>query len=85
VRWIAPELLNGGSPTKENDMYSFGCVMFHLLTLYTPWYTITHDFAVVEHIRRGEQMSRPASSDSPDLTDVRWSMILECWSAMASA
>lgn len=30
-------------------------------------------------------MSRPALSDSPDLTDVRWNMIQKCWSAIASA
>ncbi|KAG1792870.1 kinase-like domain-containing protein [Suillus variegatus] len=84
VRWTSPELLNDGSPTKENDMYSFGCIMFHLLTLYTPWYTITNDLIVVEHIRRGEQMLRPAPSESLDLTDARWNMILKCWSAMVS-
>jgi serine/threonine protein kinase len=30
MRWTAPELLDGGRPTKENDVYSFGCVMFHV-------------------------------------------------------
>ncbi|KAG1904339.1 uncharacterized protein F5891DRAFT_1014220 [Suillus fuscotomentosus] len=63
-------------------MYSFGCIMFHLLTLYTPWYTVTNESTVAEHIRGGEQMLRPAPSDSLDLTDARWNMILECWSAM---
>ncbi|KAG2113889.1 kinase-like domain-containing protein [Suillus discolor] len=82
VRWTAPESLSGGSPTEENDMYSFGCIMFHLLTLYTPWYTVTNELTVAEHIRGGEQMLRPAPSDSLDLTDARWNMILECWSAM---
>ncbi|KAG2136416.1 kinase-like domain-containing protein, partial [Suillus clintonianus] len=31
IRWIAPDLLTaGGSPTMQNDMYSFGRVMFHV-------------------------------------------------------
>ncbi|KAG2143730.1 kinase-like domain-containing protein [Suillus clintonianus] len=84
LSWTAPELLNGGSPTKENDMYSFGCVMFHLLTLDIPWHTIIDDFTVLENIRRGKCISRPATSDSPDITDARWDEIKMCWSAAAS-
>ena len=31
IRWTAPELLASHSePTTQNDMYSFGCVMFHV-------------------------------------------------------
>ncbi|KAG2052397.1 kinase-like protein [Suillus hirtellus] len=81
VRWTPPELLGGGSPTKEHDMYSFGCIMFHLLTLRTPWHTISNNLTVVEHIRRGEH---PEPPESLDLTITRWNMIRECWSAMVS-
>ncbi|KAG2153678.1 kinase-like domain-containing protein [Suillus bovinus] len=81
VRWTSPELLSGGNPTKENDMYSFGCIMLHLLTLRTPWHTISNNLTVVEHIRRGEH---PEPPHSPDLTNIRWNMIRECWSAMVS-
>lgn len=84
IRWTAPELVNGGSPTKENDMYSFGCVMFHLLTLDIPWHTIIDDYTVLENVRRGECIPRPATSDSPDVTNTRWNEIKKCWSAVAS-
>ena len=31
TRWTAPKLLaNHGEPTTQNDMYSFGRVMFHV-------------------------------------------------------
>ncbi len=30
--YAAPELLAGGSPTKESDIFSFACVMFELFT-----------------------------------------------------
>lgn len=31
-KYVAPELLAGGSPTKESDIFSFACVMFELFT-----------------------------------------------------
>lgn len=65
-------------PTTTHDRYT------QLLTLYAPWYTITDDFTVAEHIRRGEHMQRPAPSESPDLTDLHWNMILQCWSPITS-
>lgn len=82
IRWTAPELLSGGSPTKENDMYSFGCVMFHLLALKIPWHTIIEDRTVLENIRKGECIPRPAITDSPDVTNTRWNEIKKCWSAV---
>ncbi|KAG1719350.1 kinase-like domain-containing protein [Suillus lakei] len=84
IRWTAPELLNGGSPTKENDMYSFGYVMFHVLTLDIPWHTIIEDCTVLEKSRRGECISRPAASDSPDVTTARWNEVRKCWSTVVS-
>ncbi|KAG2740561.1 hypothetical protein P692DRAFT_20753121, partial [Suillus brevipes Sb2] len=102
MRWTAPELLDG-SPTKDNDMYSFGCVMFHMslkltnlhplwvtisyvqvLTLDIPWHAVSDDCKVHENILRGECISRPATSDLPDMTDARWNMITTCWSAEGS-
>ncbi|KAG1878199.1 kinase-like domain-containing protein [Suillus subluteus] len=84
MRWTAPELLDGGRPTKESDMYSFGCVMFHVLTLDIPWHTIIDDCQVHENVLRGECISRPATSDVHDMTDARWNVIATCWSVQGS-
>ncbi|KAG2358305.1 kinase-like domain-containing protein, partial [Suillus spraguei] len=88
IRWAAPELLRSHEPpsnfkpTMQNDMYSFGRVMFHvsLLTLIVPWHDID-DFKVVQKIRQGEDISRPEVSEATsDITDSRWNHIEQCWS-----
>ncbi|KIK33064.1 hypothetical protein CY34DRAFT_813857 [Suillus luteus UH-Slu-Lm8-n1] len=82
VRWTAPELLKPHDPTldfkltTQNDMYSFGRVMFHLLTLVVPWYGID-EYTVVQKIIQGEVIPRPEISD---VTHARWNHIEQCWS-----
>ncbi|KAG2072292.1 hypothetical protein BDR04DRAFT_418836 [Suillus decipiens] len=60
-------------------MYSFGRVMFHLLTLIVPWHDID-DFKVVQNIQNGEDIPRPESEATSDLTNARWKHIEQCWS-----
>ncbi|KAG1812495.1 kinase-like domain-containing protein [Suillus subaureus] len=84
IRWIAPELLKADdqpAPTTQNDMYSFGRVMFHVLTLVIPWNGI-NDMVVLQRILGGEDISRPAT---PDVTTARWNEIAQCWSCDVSA
>jgi serine/threonine protein kinase len=35
--WLAPEVVEGGQATAESDVFSFGLVMFELLTWQLPW------------------------------------------------
>ncbi|KAG1727622.1 kinase-like domain-containing protein [Suillus lakei] len=91
VRWTAPELLrpydppSDIKPTTHNDMYSFGCVMFHLLTLVIPWHGI-YEYRVVQKILSGEDIPRPEISEATsDVTDARWNQIEQCWSVDPSA
>ncbi|KAG1761960.1 kinase-like domain-containing protein [Suillus occidentalis] len=85
-RWTAPELLKPHDlssdikPTTQNDMYSFGRVMFHLLTLVIPWNDFD-EIQVVQKILSGEDIPRPAISEATsDITDARWNHIEQCWS-----
>ncbi|KAG2052403.1 kinase-like protein [Suillus hirtellus] len=82
IRWIAPELLKAHdrAPTMQTDMYSFGRVMFHVLTLVIPWSDM-NDSVVSHKILGGENISRPAT---PDMMTVRWNEIAQCWSSDAS-
>ncbi|KAG2072300.1 kinase-like protein [Suillus decipiens] len=91
IRWTAPELLTPHDhptdlkPTTKHDMYSFGRVMFHVLSLVVPWHDID-DYKILQRILRGEDISRPEISDATsDITDVRWSQIEQCWSVDPSA
>ncbi|KAG1812606.1 kinase-like domain-containing protein [Suillus subaureus] len=86
IRWAAPELLRPHDPTSnikpttQNDMYSFGRVMFHLLTLIAPWHDID-DYKVMQKIQKGEDIPRPGVSETTaDVTDARWNHIEQCWS-----
>ncbi|KAG1777032.1 kinase-like domain-containing protein [Suillus placidus] len=87
IRWTAPELLTPHDhpadlkPTTKHDMYSFGRVMFHVLTLVIPWHDI-NDFNIIQKIFSGEDVSRPETSD---ITDARWDQIEQCWSVDPSA
>lgn len=62
-------------------MYSFGRVMFHVLTLVIPWNGIA-DIVVIQRILSGEDISNPAT---PDMTTARWNEIARCWSPGVSA
>ncbi|KAG2140420.1 kinase-like domain-containing protein [Suillus cothurnatus] len=91
IRWAAPELLrlrdipSDIKPTTQNDMYSFGRVMFHLLTLIVPWHDI-EDYKVIQKIQKGEDIPRPEVSEATsDVTDARWNLIEKCWSNFPSA
>ncbi|KAG2113886.1 kinase-like domain-containing protein [Suillus discolor] len=91
IRWTAPELLRPGDPpsnikpTTQNDMYSFGRVMFHLLTLIIPWHDID-EYKVIQKIQNGEDVPRPEVSEATsDVTDARWDHIEQCWSIDPSA
>ncbi|KAG1765800.1 kinase-like domain-containing protein [Suillus occidentalis] len=89
TRWTAPELFRSHEPpsdiTTQNDMYSFGCVMFHLLTLVVPWHGID-EYNIVQKILKGEVISRPEISEATsDVTDARWNHIEQCLSVDPSA
>jgi serine/threonine protein kinase len=91
IRWAAPELLRSRDPlsdikpTTQNDMYSFGRVMFHLLTLTIPWHDID-DYKVIQKIQNGEDIPRPEVSEvTSDVTNARWNHIEQCWSIDPSA
>ncbi|KAJ8593070.1 kinase-like protein [Rhizopogon salebrosus TDB-379] len=91
IRWTAPELLPlhdrppDVKPTKQNDMYSFGRVMFHIFTLRIPWNGID-DYQVFHKILAGEKITRPEMPHTtPDITDARWNEIELCCSVNPSA
>jgi hypothetical protein len=66
-------------------MYSFGRVMFHLLTLTVPWHDID-EYKVIQKIQKGEDIPRPEISEvTSDVTDARWNFIEQCWSIDPSA
>ncbi|KAG2134529.1 kinase-like protein, partial [Suillus clintonianus] len=83
VRWTAPELLEIPEddaiiiPTSNSDIYSFGCIMFQVLTGKAPYSEFKRDAQVVVAISLGTKPSRP---EYPAIGDNHWRFILNCWS-----
>ncbi|KAL5544213.1 hypothetical protein UlMin_007997 [Ulmus minor] len=75
-RWMAPEMIKGKRHTKKVDVYSFGIVLWELLTALTPFENMTPEqaaFAV------SQKNARPPL---PSACPVAFShLINRCWSS----
>lgn len=79
--WMAPELLNGSSSlvSEKVDVYSFGIVMWELLTGEEP-YADLHYGAII-----GGIVSNTLRPPVPDPCDPDWTSLMEwCWAAEPS-
>lgn len=54
-RWLAPELLDGNKPTKSSDIFSFGVIMWELLTFEIPWGSENY-WIIVKKLQSGERL-----------------------------
>ncbi|KAJ8590698.1 kinase-like protein [Rhizopogon salebrosus TDB-379] len=84
VRWAAPELFEVPEldtdepcePKLESDIYSFGCIIYQVLSGRQPYFDIRSDHQVVVAILRGVKPKRPAM---PMIVDCHWDVITRCW------
>ena len=72
--YIAPEILRGNSPTKPSDIYSFGIIMWMLITGIHPFYDRSHDLKLAGEICSG---LRPEIIDG--IPDVYTRLMTQCW------
>ncbi|KAI3432561.1 hypothetical protein D9Q98_004110 [Chlorella vulgaris] len=68
--WLAPEIVEGGQATAESDVFSFGLVMFELLTWQLPWGNAPH-YRIAQMVIGGTRPQVPAREalPGPDLPD----------------
>ncbi|KAJ3552865.1 hypothetical protein NP233_g12776 [Leucocoprinus birnbaumii] len=85
--WMAPELFNERTaPTKESDIWAFGCLCYEIYTGYNPFYQYTSPGGVIAALLRDELPKRPTNSDirvPSGLPDDDWIwnlMTSSCWS-----
>lgn len=45
-RWLAPEVIRTKQLSKASDVYSFGCIMYEMLTWRMPYFDIAHSVQV---------------------------------------
>ncbi|KAG2138079.1 kinase-like domain-containing protein [Suillus bovinus] len=84
IRWMAPELLVPGGedgplirPSKQSDIYSFGCIMLEVLTNKIPYHYLVNNNTVLMSIISSQKPSRVYY---PGLPGKYWSFIEKCWS-----
>lgn len=62
VHWIAPEILSGGVAGKSSDVWSFGVVMWELVTHQKPYEEFKFASQVQDHVSGGGRLSLPIES-----------------------
>ncbi len=60
IPFVAPEIFNGNTPSKESDIYSFGMIMWMASAGVRPYYNRPHDLQLVQEICSG---LRPSAVD----------------------
>ncbi len=63
-RWLAPEVLGGEGATAASDVYSFGIVLWELLTWELPW-ARDNPWAIVHLVTNGGRLEVPLRWDLP--------------------
>jgi len=75
LNWCAPEVLLHAHPyTDKADVYSFGMVLWEMITHQAP-FTGMHPLQIVRAIDKGTLPDIPANSPSPDFSQ----LINDCW------
>jgi serine/threonine protein kinase len=83
-RWLAPEVLTGGSATAASDTVSMGVVLWELLTWAIPWED-RNAFQLVHMVSDGERLPVPAREavagaiPDPQVYEAYVALIRRCW------
>lgn len=75
VRWSAPESMQTGTYSPATDVWSFGVLMWEIITLGAyPYHEVHDDHVLLALIRSGRTLTIPPEVNE----DLRW-LITECW------
>ncbi|KAK4016061.1 hypothetical protein OUZ56_031022 [Daphnia magna] len=80
VRWMAPESLVDGVFTSQTDVWSFGVLLWEILTLGQQPYPARTNLQVLHFVRTGGRLDRP-----PNCPDSLFELMMSCWSYEPSA
>jgi len=74
VRWMAPETFNPRVGSTCSDIWSFGMVMYEILTRKDPYHEYSM-FTVIAKVASGGTPNKPETISN----DKIWSLMKECW------
>ena len=74
IRWMAPESIRDGKFTSQSDVWSYGVVLWEIVTLAElPYQGLSND-EVLSHVKSGQHPTPPK-----DCSNVLGNVMLECW------
>ena len=76
IPYVAPEILNGQKYTKASDIYSFGMIMWELMTGRRPFWDQNHDTDLILEISDGSRP--PIVTNAPE---GYIELMQKCWHA----
>ena len=83
ARWVAPEVLQGGAYTREADIYSFGVVMWELLTMELPFAGSASSWEIAHIVVAGGRPAVPPLEACRGLPAAAYQrhvqLMEECW------
>ncbi|KFM64204.1 Hepatocyte growth factor receptor, partial [Stegodyphus mimosarum] len=74
VKWMAPESLEKGTYTTKTDVWSYGVVLWELMTRGVTPYPDVDNWDILHYLKSGRRMPQP--SYCPDLL---YEIMLKCW------
>lgn len=78
VKWTAPEAALYGKFTIKSDVWSYGILLYELVTYGQIPYKGMPNRKVIESVGRGYRLPKPANYECPDNV---YSIMLSCWDA----
>ncbi|XP_036313739.1 tyrosine-protein kinase STYK1 isoform X1 [Pipistrellus kuhlii] len=74
LKWLAPERLLLRSAGIRGDIWSFGILLYEMVTLGAPPYPEVPPTSILQHLQRGKTMKRPSSC-----TQTMYNLMKSCW------
>ncbi|XP_077366677.1 tyrosine-protein kinase FRK [Festucalex cinctus] len=74
VKWTAPEAIHNNVFTIKSDVWSFGILLYEIMTFGKMPYPDMTNYQVVQRVPQGYRMSRP-----PKCPKIMYGIMMDCW------
>jgi len=81
LRWMAPECIDGGSPTKASDIYSLGITIWEAYSEEVPFARYNERIFPYQVVGKQERPPRPQRMEANAI----WDLVQCCWMPEATA